>query len=191
MGLDMLKTAVAGVVLGMTNDPQIALAARSLATSGTNAVKAPEPTSADGKAGGVFALIAVTVTPIALGVVARLGGAAAGVEGIALKEGEAAASGMHAHHIFPQELAPEFERGGINIEEFRVQLSEGTHLGQLHGTGGIPGVGPGGLWNETWRQYMAGEAAAGRALTPQGLLEQAAQMLGDFNVPYYSPVPGL
>jgi hypothetical protein len=97
---------------------------------------------------------------------------------------------MQAHHIFPQQMAEQFEAGGVNIEEFRVQLSEGTHLGQLHSSGGIPGVGPGGLWNETWRQYLAGEAAAGRALTPQGLMGQAAQMLGDFNVPYYSPLPG-
>jgi hypothetical protein len=116
--------------------------------------------------------------------------AAEGVEGIALREGESAASGMQAHHIFPQQMAEQFEAGGVNIEEFRVQLSEGTHLGQLHSSGGIPGVGPGGLWNETWRQYLAGEAAAGRALTPQGLMGQAAQMLGDFNVPYYSPLPG-
>jgi hypothetical protein len=114
--------------------------------------------------------------------------AAEGVEGIALQEGQAAASGMQAHHIFPQQFAEQFEKAGINIEEFRVQLSEGTHLGQLHSSGGIPGVGPSGLWNETWRQYFAGEAAAGRVLTTQGVLEQGAQMLGDFGVPYFTPL---
>jgi hypothetical protein len=95
---------------------------------------------------------------------------------------------MQAHHIFPQQFSGQFEQAGVDIEQFRVQLSEGTHLGQLHSSGGIPGVGPGGLWNETWRQYFAGEAAAGRALTTQGVLEQGGQMLGDFAVPYFTPL---
>jgi Predicted lipoprotein of unknown function (DUF2380) len=116
--------------------------------------------------------------------------AAEGVEGVALAEGQAASAGMQAHHIFPQaaEFASKWEEAGINIEQFRVQLTEGTHLGQLHGSAGIPGLGPGGLWNATWRSYFAGEAAAGRAITQQGLFMQAGQMLGDFGVPYFTPI---
>lgn len=116
--------------------------------------------------------------------------AADGIEGVALREGQAAARGMQAHHIFPQaeEFAANWKSAGINIEQFRVQISEGAHLGQLHSSAGIPGVGPGGIWNETWRQYFAAEAAAGRAITEEGIFVQAAQMLGDFGVPYFSPV---
>lgn len=114
----------------------------------------------------------------------------AAAEGIALKEGVAAARGMQAHHIFSQaeEFAEKWRAAGINIEEFRVQLTEGTHLGQLHSSAGIPGIGPGGLWNETWRQYFAAEAAAGRTITQEGVFGQGAQMLNDFGVLYYSPL---
>jgi hypothetical protein len=99
---------------------------------------------------------------------------------------------MQAHHIFPQaaEFAPKWGQAGINIEEFRVQLLEGTHA-QIHSWGPLSGFGRGGLWNETWRQYFAGEAAAGRAITPEGVFNQAAEMLQQFEVPYYSPLPGL
>jgi hypothetical protein len=98
---------------------------------------------------------------------------------------------MQAHHLFPQaaEFAPKWAEAGINIEAFRVQLTEGTHLGQLHSSGGIPGIGRGGLWNETWRRYFAEEAAAGRAVTREGLFHQLGQMVSDFNLPYFSPLP--
>jgi hypothetical protein len=98
---------------------------------------------------------------------------------------------MHGHHIFVQaeDFAQMWRKAGIDIDEFRVQLSEGTHLTQLHGKGDIPeAIGRGGLWNETWRQYFVEEAMAGRAITQDELFLQAGKMLGDFAVPYYSPL---
>jgi RHS repeat-associated protein len=157
---------------------------------GFNPVRVPEPGDVQPQSNGAWFSFSYLTVGIATVVLTR-GRAANAVEGIALREGESAAGELQGHHIFPRQMAGQFEAGGINIEEFRVQLAEGTHIDQLHGAGDIPGVGPGGVWNETWRQYFAGEAAAGRAITRQGLLEQAGQMLGDFNVPYYSPLPGL
>jgi Predicted lipoprotein of unknown function (DUF2380) len=123
----------------------------------------------------------------------RLGGALPppGAEGIALQVGQQVARGssMNAHHLFPRAFGPIWSGLDIEIEEFRVQLSEGTHLGQLHSSAGIPGVGPGGLWNETWRQYFAAEEAAGRALTQEGVFEQLGQMLEDFDILWYTPIP--
>jgi RHS repeat-associated protein len=120
------------------------------------------------------------------------GAAVEAVEGVALAEGELAAAGMQAHHLFPQaaEFAPMWEEAGVNIEHFRVQLSPETHLGQLHSAAGIPHVGPGGLWNATWRVYFAEEAAAGRAITKEGLFRQLGQMTNDFEIPYFSPLAG-
>jgi hypothetical protein len=142
------------------------------------------------------AIAVISLLPIGkIAKLGKLGGealkGAEAIEGIALRGGEAAAREMHAHHIFVQaeEFAEQWKATGINIEDFRVQLSPGTHLGQLHSSAGIPGVGPGGLWNETWRQYFAAEAAAGRSITQEGVFTQAAQMLSDFGVPYYSPLP--
>ena len=111
-------------------------------------------------------------------------------EGVALAERQAAAEGMQAHHVFPQaaEFAPTWESLGINIDQFRLQLSEGSHLGQIHGSAGIPGIGPGGLWNEIWRQYIGGEAASGRGLTQFGVFNQAATMVNDFGIQYYTPI---
>jgi hypothetical protein len=76
---------------------------------------------------------------VGVGVIYVARAATAAAEGVALAEGESAAAGMQAHHNFPQQMAEQFDKAGINIEEFHVQLSEGTHLGQLHSSGGIPG----------------------------------------------------
>ena len=92
---------------------------------------------------------------------------------------------MQAHHLFPQatEFASMWKEAGINIEHFRVQLLPETHLGQLHSAAGIPHVGPGGLWNATWRVHFAEEAAAGRAITKEGLFHQLSRMTSDFEIP--------
>ena len=110
-------------------------------------------------------------------------------EGVALGEGEAAAAGMRAHHIFPQaeDLAAEFEARGLNIEEFRVQVSQETHV-DLHTTSaartGINGLGSGGLWNTSWRQFFAANPNAGVS----EIFEHAAELLTRNNVPYYTPL---
>ncbi|MCA9598569.1 MAG: DUF2380 domain-containing protein [Myxococcales bacterium] len=110
-------------------------------------------------------------------------------EGIALRPGELAAKGdWFGHHLFPQaeEFAPYWAEAGIDIEQFRVQVSENTHL-QLHWKGD-PRFGPGGYWNASWREYLSGERAAGRSITQQGLFTKLSEMVETVGLKYYSPL---
>lgn len=49
---------------------------------------------------------------------------------------------IQKHHIFPQKFNPDFEKVGIDIDQYTIELSEVVHLKGVHGNGGF--VGPGG-----------------------------------------------
>lgn len=68
-----------------------------------------------------------------------------------------AAPKTHKHHIFPKSMKDWFEKRGINIDNFTVELSEGVHLKGVHGKGGF--VGPGntflqGKFNDAWKIFI-------------------------------------
>jgi Predicted lipoprotein of unknown function (DUF2380) len=93
----------------------------------------------------------------------------------------------HFHHIFPQaeEFAPHWERAGIDIDQYCVELPEGWHLDQLHNQAPLtePPVGklgPGGLWNENWRQFFAEHP---NPPTANQIWEQANRMIEGFGLP--------
>jgi hypothetical protein len=94
---------------------------------------------------------------------------------------------MRAHHIFPQAKAFSsfFANAGIDIDEFRVQVSQTTHV-DLHTTSaartGIQGLGPGGLWNTAWRSFAVANPQASQA----EIFEFATELLSGNKVPYYS-----
>jgi len=67
--------------------------------------------------------------------------------------------GAHGHHVFPQTYRPWFEGRGIDIDEYIVDLPSDVHLGQLHAqnietSAGPMSFPPGGIWNESWRQFI-------------------------------------
>lgn len=84
----------------------------------------------------------------------------------------------HWHHLLPQTLKPWFEapERGLNIEDpkFKVRLEPNKHLKEVHG-GGPP---RGGLWVETWRDFIK----ANRHATAQQVLDQLAQMRAYFGI---------
>ena len=55
----------------------------------------------------------------------------------------------HLHHLLPREFKEFFERLQIDIEKFKVWLDPKTHLKDVHG-----GAGGGGLWNQTWADFI-------------------------------------
>ena len=66
----------------------------------------------------------------------------------------------HDHHIFPQEFRNWFEARGLDIDEHLVELSRGLHLDVLHAqqldtSAGIMNFPPGGIWNASWRVFIA------------------------------------
>lgn len=72
------------------------------------------------------------------------------------------------HHVFPQAARDWFQRRGVDIDRYTLQLDKGTHSA-LH-YGGGPGRG-GGWWNNTIMQRLHdAEAAAGRQLTNREIL---------------------
>jgi|GEM_PF-1824397 len=64
-------------------------------------------------------------------------------------------SEFHEHHLFPQaeEFRPQWERLGIDIEMYKINVWGERHLNEIHSKKGISN--PGGLWNETWRDFFA------------------------------------
>jgi uncharacterized lipoprotein (TIGR02269 family) len=56
------------------------------------------------------------------------------------------------HHLFPQEprLAAYFRAAGIDIHQYTMVIPEYVHR-QIHGG---RGMGPGGAWNDAWRQFV-------------------------------------
>jgi hypothetical protein len=44
---------------------------------------------------------------------------------------------IHKHHIFPQKFRHWFASRGIDIDLYTIDLSSGTHLGGVHGIGGV------------------------------------------------------
>jgi hypothetical protein len=175
MGLDMLKMAVAGAAFMMTNNPQIAASARNLATAETNVVRAPEPTSADGKAGGVFALVAVTVTPVVLGVAGKLSGTAEAAEGFIYRGVSARHPALEAAlegRVVPGDIAGTVTEEAHNLggqaanspfTSWTHDLNEALWHANKDGPGGVvlsfplgpppPGAG----WSWTWSPDAYGE----------------------------------
>jgi hypothetical protein len=74
---------------------------------------------------------------------------------------------------------PHWQRAGLNIDRWCVEIPEDWHLEQLHGNGDIPGVGAGGLWNENWRQFFIERPNA----TGEQIWEQADTMITGFGLP--------
>ncbi|MCZ2341264.1 MAG: DUF2380 domain-containing protein, partial [Bacteroidales bacterium] len=78
------------------------------------------------------------------------------------------------HHIFPQSRRAWFERRGVDIDRYTLQLDRGTHSA-LH-YGGGPGRG-GGFWNnEVMQRLTEREAQLGRQLSTREILQIGADM---------------
>jgi hypothetical protein len=76
-----------------------------------------------------------------------------------LEKGIAWEAGKIQHHIFPLEMAEKFLKKGIDPHDWTVTISDGIHH-QLHAksfedaAGRVWTTGPGGAWNESWRQFF-------------------------------------
>ena len=68
---------------------------------------------------------------------------------------------------------------GIDPHDWCVRVPEDWHLGRLHGRGGIPDVGKGGLWNENWRQFFIEHPQANL----QTIEQQRDLMIQGFDLP--------
>jgi hypothetical protein len=95
---------------------------------------------------------------------------------------------MHNHHIFPQRFREWFAARGINIDQYTVTLSRGTHLGGVHGRGGY--VGPGnttlpGQWNSLWDDFIR----ANQGATAKEIYQFAGQLMDDFGLSGLPIVP--
>ncbi len=70
------------------------------------------------------------------------------------------------HHLFPQQFRAQFERAGVNIDEFTVTVDRTTHLRGLHGNG-LPDLGMPGKWNQRWAEFFdANPSATGEGHLP-------------------------
>jgi hypothetical protein len=63
-----------------------------------------------------------------------------------------AAPKMHKHHVFPQKFKPFFEKLGISIDDYCMNLGEITHGRGIHGSGNL-GMMPG-KWNMKWSEFI-------------------------------------
>jgi hypothetical protein len=80
---------------------------------------------------------------------------------------------IERHHLLPKEFKPFFERAGLDIEEYVIDLSRAQHR-----------LKPGGLhtgkesWNKAWRQFFSDYPLAKR----EEILEQLNMMRKDFGL---------
>jgi hypothetical protein len=58
---------------------------------------------------------------------------------------------VQRHHIFPQAFRERFEKKGIDIHRYTVEMTEGEHLQGVHGRGNL--LTPG-RWNERWDKFF-------------------------------------
>ena len=72
----------------------------------------------------------------------------------------------------------------VNIEDFRVQLTEETHIHFIHFKGYVK-AGPDGMWNDTWSIFFNDK---GSDLSAYGIFNQLAGMLNQAGVQYYTPM---
>jgi hypothetical protein len=73
------------------------------------------------------------------------------------------------HHVFPREFAAQWEELGIAYHEYTIPVETEFHQKWLHGL--APGS-KGGIWNQTWRTFLADNPGA----TPQQLWDQMQEM---------------
>ena len=93
------------------------------------------------------------------------------------------------HHVMPQEERPWFEdrgmKGDLDIDQFTVDIDEGTHRA-IHGGGNwrLGRTWPG-EWNTMiMRELEAAEAAAGRMLRPNEILDVVARQMRLYKIPF-------
>jgi hypothetical protein len=58
---------------------------------------------------------------------------------------------MQRHHIFPQKFRDFFQARGVEIDKFTVEISQGKHLGSVHGKGDL--ITPG-RFNQRWAEFI-------------------------------------
>lgn len=71
------------------------------------------------------------------------------------------------HHIFPQQFRPDFERMGINIDDFTVRIPKQLHQ-TIHSSG----------WNNKWQTYLKANPDSTKAQ----LLSKVENMLGELGI---------
>jgi hypothetical protein len=98
------------------------------------------------------------------------------------------------HHIFPQAFRSFFQQAGIDIDRWALNIPRSLHdfLHQrnpvLADTGEVlEGIGPGGIWNENWRQFFADPQFATTPPTAEQIWEQAFKMVVGFDLSEYLP----
>jgi hypothetical protein len=86
---------------------------------------------------------------------------------------------MHNHHIFPKAKVFKkfFDKAGIYIDDYTVQIEQTTHLKGVHGKGimNLPGK-----WNQTWKRFFDG--FKGTYPTAKQIFQQAGRMMDDFGL---------
>jgi uncharacterized lipoprotein (TIGR02269 family) len=80
------------------------------------------------------------------------------------------------HHLFPQarEFRDFFRSSDIDIHAWTMAIPEQVHL-RIH-----RGTGPGGAWNEAWRQFM--NANLGRKVPREEMLGKAFELAFRFDI---------
>jgi RHS repeat-associated protein len=90
---------------------------------------------------------------------------------------------LHRHHVLPQQFRKWFrERGIKNIDDYTVEIAEGTHLKGVHGKGlgDMPGN-----WNARWEAFIRDNPFA----TPSEIMKHAEDLLSEYGLRHSPFVP--
>jgi RHS repeat-associated protein len=78
------------------------------------------------------------------------------------RHGASKTPGFDSHHVFPRQFGEAFRDLDIDVDNFTVGLQRSSH----HTLHSGRGMGPGGLWNRAWHEFLGirgGVATAGRS----------------------------
>jgi hypothetical protein len=88
----------------------------------------------------------------------------------------APSSPVDKHHLLPQQFKSEFERVGLNIEDYKVELPRDFHK-DIHGRGG--GEAWTNSWNQQWKRFFRGNPNP----TATEILRRLETMKKEFGIP--------
>jgi len=79
-------------------------------------------------------------------------------------------------------LRLEFEKKGLNIEEYKVELEMKMHLKGVHGKGfgDLPGK-----WNDRWTDFFENFKSIGRDPTPHEIMQYLQQLMKEYKIYEY------
>ena len=90
------------------------------------------------------------------------------------------------HHLLPREFKEDFQRAGLDIEEFTMPLSKERH--RLKKGPGIH-TNAGGNWNREWREFFRELEVKKKPITAEAILRKLREMVEKFGLKKDLPQP--